>query len=60
MLGWFLIAAAAAALRDGTASNEEEYCNQVGCNYDDIYERRHFNEDDEIGDDFVCLADDDE
>lgn len=60
MLGWFLVAAAVAALREGTASSEEEYCNQHGCNYEDIYERRRFNEDDEIGDDFVCLADDDE
>lgn len=60
MLGWFLIAAAAEALSNGTASSEEDYCNQVGCNYEDIYERRYFSEDDELDDTFVGLADDDD
>ena len=55
MFGWFLVGAVAAALASGSASSEEDYCNQHGCNYDDIYERRRVR-----SDEFVCWADDDD
>ena len=60
MFGWFLVGAVAAALASGSASSEEDYCNQHGCNYDDIYERRRVRSDDDMNDQFVCWADDDD
>ena len=60
MFGWFLVGAVAAALASGSASSEEDYCNQHGCNYDDIYERRRVCSDDDMNDQFVCWADEDD
>ena len=60
VFGWFLVGAVAAALASGSASSEEDYCNQHGCNYDDIYERRRVRSDDDMNDQFVCWADDDD
>lgn len=60
MLGIFLIGAVAAAIASGAASSEEDYCNQHGCNYDDIYETRCVRSEDDINDQFVCWADNDD
>jgi|GEM_PF-3804961 len=58
MLGIFLIGAVVAAIASGAASSEEDYCNQHGLNYDDIYETRHVSDDDDYDDGFVGWADD--
>lgn len=60
MFGWFLVGAVAAALANGSASSEEDYCNQNGCDYDDIYEKRRISSDDDYDDRFVRWADDDD
>ena len=60
MLGLFLIGAVAKALANGTASSVEDYCNQRGCNYDDVYVTRYVRSDDDINDQFIGWADDDD
>ena len=58
MFGWFLLGAVAAAIASGAASDVDDYCNQNGCNYDDVYERRYVDSDDDLDDRFVDWADD--
>ena len=58
MFGWFLLGAVAAAIASGVASDVDDYCNQKGCNYDDVYERRYVDSDDDLDDRFVDWADD--
>ena len=58
MFGIFLSALAAAALANGSASSEEDYCNQHGCSYDDIYERKRVRSERDMNDRFVCWDDD--
>ena len=53
MFGWFIAAAVASALADGSASSVEDYCNQNGCNYDDVYERRRVRGEKDINSRFV-------
>ena len=59
MFGIFLAGAVASALARGEVSSEEDYCNQHGCNYEDIYETRRVRSEDDINDRFVCWADED-
>ena len=47
MLGLFLLGSVAAALADGSVSSVDEYCNQHGCNYEDVFVRREVNDDDD-------------
>ena len=58
MLGWFLLAAVGAAIASGAADSVDDYCNQRGLNYDDVYEKRYVNDDDDLDDRFVGWADD--
>ena len=60
MLGWFLIAAVVEAIKSGECANEEDYCNQNGCNYDEIYYQKNVSDDDDWDDSFVGFADDDD
>ena len=53
MFGWFIAAAVASAIADGSASSVEDYCNQNGCNYDDVYERRRVRSEKDINSRFV-------
>ena len=59
MFGWFLAAAVIKAFQNGTADSIEDYCNQYGRDYEDAFVRRWVDDDDEVGDDFVCWDDDD-
>lgn len=60
MIGWFFVGAVVAAIASGAASSVEDYCNQNGCNYDDVYEKRYIDDEDDINDSFVGWADDDD
>ena len=40
MFGIFLIDSVTTALAEGSVSSVEEYCNQNGCNYEDVFVKR--------------------
>ena len=46
MIEWILMASAAAAIANGSYENEEDFCNQNGCNYEDIYVPHYYSDDD--------------
>ncbi len=58
MLGLFLLGAVVAAIKNGECDDIEDYCNQHGCNYDDVYYEKDVSEDDDWDDNFVGWADD--
>ena len=57
MLGLFLLGAVVAAIKSGECDSVEDYCNQNGCNYDDVYYEKEVSEDDDWTDNFVGWAD---
>ena len=56
MFGIFLLGSVAKALANGSASSLEDYCNQHGCNYDDLYETKRVRGDDDMNDRFIGWA----
>ena len=52
MFGIFLLKSVAEAISNGAASSVEDYCNQYGCNYEDVYETKRVRSDDDINDRF--------
>ena len=56
MFGIFLRGSVARAMSDGSASSIEDYCNQNGCNYEDVFEKRRVRNDDDINDRFCGWA----
>ena len=60
MLGWFLLGAVVRAIQSGECTDVEDYCNQNGCNYDEIYYQKNVSDDDYWDDSFVGFADDDD